>query len=148
MGLDAVGAGDDEDRVIKHLQGALCLRRKIDVAGGVEQGQPGFLQTGGIGRQVEHGLLGKDCDAAGAFHRVGIKKSVAVVHPPQLAQNAGAVEHRFGQRRFAAVNMGQNADDQSFHTSPCRRGGIWGGRTRPGPRRGIPYILPFFAAVV
>ena len=75
MGLDAVGAGDDEDRVIKHLQGALCLRRKIDMAGGVEQGQPGFLQTGGIGRQVEHGLLGKDCDAAGAFHRIGIKKA-------------------------------------------------------------------------
>ena len=38
MALYAVGAADDEDRFVQHLQGAFRFCRKVDVTGGVEQG--------------------------------------------------------------------------------------------------------------
>ena len=39
----------------------------------------------------EHGLLCKDRDAALALERIGIEKSVAMVHAPELPQRAGSI---------------------------------------------------------
>ena len=115
VGLHAVGAGDDQHRVIQHLQSALGLGGKIHVAGRIQQRQLGLV--GAVrGGQRQHGLLGKDRDAPRPLLAVGIKKGVPVVHAPQLAQHPRAVKQPFGQCSFAAVHMCQQPDDQTFHT--------------------------------
>ena len=115
VGLHAVGAGDDQHRVIQHLQGALGLGGKVHVAGRIQQRQLGLV--GAVrGGQRQHGLLGKDRDAPRPLLAVGIKKGVPVVHAPQLAQHPRAVKQPFGQCSFAAVHMCQQPDDQTFHT--------------------------------
>ena len=114
VGLYAVGPADHQHRIVQHLQGALGFGGKIHVARRIQQRQLGFLGTVG-GRQRQHGLLGKNRDAPGAFLAVGIQKSVPVIHPTQLAQHARAVQKPFGQRGFAAVHMGQKPHDQTFH---------------------------------
>ena len=117
VGLHAVGAADHQHRVVQHLQGALGLGRKIHMPRRVQQRQLGLL--GSIGRrQRQHGLLGKNRDAPRTLLRVGVQKGVAVVHPAQLAQRARAVQQPLGQRGLAAVHMGQQAHDQTFHSVP------------------------------
>ena len=54
------------------------------MAGGVEQRELGC--SGG-----EHGLLGKNGDAALTLERVGIEKGVAVVDAAELSQRAGSI---------------------------------------------------------
>ena len=84
------------------------------MAGGVQQGQRGLAAAVG-GGQRQHRLLGKDRDAPRPLLTVRVQKGVTVVDAAQLAQHAGAVEQPFGQCGFAAVNMGQQADDETFH---------------------------------
>ena len=38
-----------------------------------------------------------------------------MIHPAQLAQHTGTVEQALGQGGFAAVHVGQQTDDESFH---------------------------------
>ena len=110
VGLHAVGARNDKDRIVKHLQRALGFGGKIDMPGRVQQREHRLLPARpGRGGQRQHRLLGKDRDAARAFLRVGVEKSVPVVDTPQPPQRARAVEHRLRQRRLAAVNMGEDA---------------------------------------
>ena len=84
------------------------------MAGGVQQGQRGLAASVG-GGQRQHRLLGKNRDAPRPLLTVSVQKGVAVVDAAQLAQHAGAVEQPFSQCGFAAVNMGQQADDETFH---------------------------------
>ena len=108
MALDAVGAADDQNGIVHHLQGPLRLGGKVHVPRGVQQGQLGL-------RQPQQRLLGKDGDAPGPLQRVGVQKSVPMVHPAQLAQHPRPIEHRLAQGGFARVHMGQYANDQPFH---------------------------------
>ena len=48
------------------------------------------------------------------FQAVGIQKGVSVIHPPQLADGSGAVEHGLGEGGLAGVHMGQNAQYDLF----------------------------------
>ena len=84
MALHAVAAADDEHRVIEDGERAFHLGRKVDMAGGIEQRELGC--SGG-----EHGLLGKNGDAALTLERVGIEKGVAVVDAAELSQRAGSI---------------------------------------------------------
>ena len=119
MALDAVGAADDQDGVVHHLQSALGLGGKVHMAGGVQQRQLGA-------GQFQHRLLGKDRDAPRPLQRVGVEKGVPMVHPPQFAQRPRAVEHRLAQGRFARIDVRRYANDQPFHPvvfPSCARAG-------------------------
>ena len=108
--LDAVGAADDQNGIVHHLQGALHLRGKIHVPRRVQQR---YLAAG----QRQDSLLGEDGNAPGALLHVGVEKRVAVVHPPALPQAAALIEHGLGQRGFACVHVGQNAHGQLVHAA-------------------------------
>ena len=107
VALDAVGAADDQHRVIEHLERPLGLGGKIHMAGGVQQGEVGVPCA-------QQGLFGEDGDAAGLFQRVGVQKGVLVVHAAQLSDGTGAVEHGFGEGGLAGVHMGEDAHHQLF----------------------------------
>ena len=104
MALYAVGAADDQHGVVQHLQGPLGLGGKVHVARGVQQGQLGLGQG-------EHRLLGEDGDAPGPLQGVCVQKGVLVVHPAQLPQGPGLVEHGLAQGGLSRVHVGQDADD-------------------------------------
>ena len=116
VGLHAVRAGDHQHRIIQHLQGTLGLGGKIHMSRRVQQGQFARLRSLG-GGQRQHRLLGKDRNAPRPLPAVGIQKCVPVIHAAQLAQYPRAVKQPLGQCGFAAVHMGQQPNDQSFHTS-------------------------------
>ena len=116
MGLHAVRAGDHQHRIIQHLQGALSLGGKIHMSRRVQQGQLARLGSIG-GGQRQHRLLGKNRNAPRPLPAVCIQKCVPVIHAAQLAQYPRAVKQPLGQCGFAAVHMGQQPNDQSFHTS-------------------------------
>ena len=105
VALDAVGAADDQHRIIEHLQGALGLGGKVHMAGGIQQGEVGVSCC-------QQGLFGKDGDAACLFQRVGVEKGVLVVHAAQFPDGTGAVEHGFGKGGLAGVHMGEDAHHQ------------------------------------
>ena len=107
MALHAVRSADHQHGVVQHLQGALGLGGKIHMAGGVQQGDAG------VARRKQR-LFGKDGDTACFFQAVGIQKGVTVIHPPQLADSSGAVEHGLGEGGLAGVHMGQNAQYDLF----------------------------------
>ena len=79
VALHAVRAADDEHGVVEHLQRALHLARKIDVAGRVQQRKLDVAER-------QHGLLRKNRDAALALLHVGIEKGVLVVDAAELPQ--------------------------------------------------------------
>ena len=56
-------------------------------------------------------LAGKDGDAPLPLQQMAVHGGTAVVHPAQLPQLTGAVEHGLGQGGFARVHMGGDADD-------------------------------------
>ena len=104
VGLDAVGAADHQNGVVQHRQGALHLGGEVHMARGVQQRH----------LQIPDGqlrLAGKDGDAPLPLQQMAVHGGAAVVHPAQLPQLAGAVEHGLGQGGFARVHMGGDADD-------------------------------------
>ena len=66
-------------------------------------------------RQGQHRLLGEDGDPPLPLQGVSIQKGVPVVHPPQLADGPGEVEHSFAEGRFPRVHMGQYSSNQIIH---------------------------------
>ena len=84
MALHAVAAADDEHRVVKHRQRAFHLGGKINMPRRIQQRELALAHG-------EHGLFCKNRDAAFALKRVGIEKSVAMVHAPELPQRAGSI---------------------------------------------------------
>ena len=107
MALHAVRSADHQHGIVQHLQGTLSLGGKIHMAGGIQQGD---IRTA----RRKQRLLGKDGDAARFFQTVSVQKSVPVVHPAQLADGTGAVEHSLGEGGLAGVHMGQNAQYDLF----------------------------------
>ena len=108
MGLDAVGAADDQHGAVQHPEGPLRLGGEVHMAGGVQQRH--FRVSYGQQR-----LLGEDGDAPLPLDGIRIQKGVPVVHPAQLPQCPAAVEQRLGQGCFSGVHMGQDAQDQFLH---------------------------------
>ena len=158
VALDAVRAGNDQHRIIQHLQRTLGLRRKVHVAGGIQQGDLGLFQRGArhrSGRQGKHGLFGKNGNAAGFFQRIGVQKCIPMVYAPQLADTARTVEQCFRKSSFSAVHVCQNPNDQTFHNFPnlihsvpgcCARGTVYFLHRRPPgkgylPDFGDPFLL-------
>ena len=114
MSLDAIGTGNDQNRIVEHGEGSFHFRRKIDVPRSVKQGE-------GEVRRGDDRRFGEDGDASLPFHRVGVEKRVAMVDTAEFAYVARGIQQRFRQRGFAGVNMRQNAGDDSFHgSSRCR----------------------------
>ena len=103
MGLHPVHPADDQHRKIQHLQRPLRLGGEIHMARGVQQGHV-------PPRELQAGLLGKDRDPPGALQAVGVQKAVAVIHPPQLFQFSGKVQHGLAERGLPRVHVGQNAE--------------------------------------
>jgi hypothetical protein len=59
---------------------------------------------------IEHGLIGKDGDAAFTFHGMKIQESVLMIHASGSADGAGLEEHLFREGGFARINMGKDSD--------------------------------------
>ena len=106
--LHAVRAADDEHGIVEHLQRALHLGGKVHVARRVEQRDRRVAQ-----RQAR--LPRKDRDAARTLERVRVQVRVFVVHAPEVADRARAVEQRLGQRRLPGVHVRQDAQNQLLH---------------------------------
>ena len=104
VALHAVRSADHQHRIIQYLQRALSLGGKIHMAGCIQQRD---LRIAGC----QQCLLRKNSDSACFFKCVGIQKGILVIHPAQLPDGTGAVEHGFGQGRFAGVHMSQNAQN-------------------------------------
>ena len=138
MGLDAVGATDDQDGPVQHLEGPLRLCGKIHVSRGVQQGD----------LRVPHRqqrLLGENGDAPLPLHGVRIQKGISMVHTPQLAQLSRPVEQGLGEGGLSRVHVGQDADGQFFHSCllafvfahPSYHSGKTHAREKGRPPRGL-----------
>ena len=103
MGLNAVGAGDQQDGAVQNGHGPLGLGGEVHVARSVHQGH---IQIGG----GDQGLLGKDRNAAAPLQIVGVEIGVPVIHPAQSPPGAAAIQQGFGQGSFACVNMGKETN--------------------------------------
>ena len=99
MGLYAIGAADDQNRTIQHLQRTLHFSGKIHMTRGIQQRQLCILPG-------QHGLLGKDGNTTVALLLVCIQKSIAVIYAAQFSQIARGIQQRFTQRCFSRVHMG------------------------------------------
>ena len=87
VGLDAVGAVDDQNRAVQHRHGPLRLRSEVHMARRIHQGD---VQIYGLHQRQ----LGEDGNAPAPLQRMGIQKGVPVIHPPQLPPGAGHIEQR------------------------------------------------------
>ena len=131
--LDPLGGVDDEQRPLGGHQRAAHLVGEVDVAGGVDQVQP-------VGLAVPRGVpegdgVALDGDAALALdiHRVeDLVAELARLHA------AAALDQPVGQRRFAVVDVGDDAEitDVIQDSLPlCGPGGSCEDPTTPGPGR-------------
>ena len=55
-----------------------------------------------------------------AFGLVEVKEGVSVIHATLGAQGAGFVQQRLGQRGFARVHVGKNANNRVFHAASSK----------------------------
>ena len=115
VALNPVGAADDQNGIVQHLEGALHLRGEVHVPRCVQQGNGQILER-------QHCLLGEDRDAAFPLLAVGIQKGILVIHPAQLAQPPASIEQSLRQSGLTRVNMGQQTHGKlfCFHVQhPC-----------------------------
>ena len=110
VALHPVGAADDQNGAVQHLQGALHFCGEVHVARGVQQRQLHAVQG-------QDGLLGENGDAPLPLQGEGVQKGVPMVHPAQLLDAAAEVQHGLGQGGFARVHVGHDADGAFFHES-------------------------------
>ena len=85
------------------------------MASSAAAGGAGARRQHGV-RQAEQCLLGEDRDPPRALQGIGVQEGVAGVDAAQAAQRAGAVEQRLREGGLAGVDVGQDADDETFHT--------------------------------
>ena len=102
VGLDAVGAADDQDGHVHGRDGSLRFSGQVRVARCVEDGQ---LQLA----HLQTGLFGEDGDPPIPLQGMGIQERVPVIHPTQLSEHPGFIEQRFAKGGLPRVHMGQNA---------------------------------------
>ena len=110
VALHAFRAGHDQQRRIQHGQCALHFSGKIDVSRRIHQRDEERLAV--LRAPLKRRLLGKDGDAARAFHRVVVHKRVAVVNASAGSDHARPAEHLFAKGRLARVNVRRHAKGQ------------------------------------
>ena len=103
--LHAVRAADDQYRRVQHGERPLRFAGEVHVTGRIEQRHGAVFPR-------EPRLLGKDRDAALPLLRIGVEKGVGVINSAEPPQLAGGIEHRFGERRFSRVHVGEYAETQ------------------------------------
>ena len=62
-------------------------------------------------------LIGKDRDASGALHWIGIHDGVAVVHAPGRADRAAGKQQLLAEGRFSGIHMRQNSHGDGHWSS-------------------------------
>ena len=113
MTLNAVGAGDHQNRIVEYTQGAFRFGGEIDVAWSVKQGQRKTVR-------FDDGRFGEDGDAALTLHCIRVEKRIAMIHTAKPAHLTGGIEQRLRQCGLTRIHMCQNAGDDSFH-NPSHR---------------------------
>ena len=111
MPLHAVRAADHQNRSVQHLQRALHFRSKIHMSRRIQQRNLPSLER-------KLCLLGKNRDAALAFHGKRIQKRILMIHAPQCAHCTSPIQQRLTKRRLTRIHMSQNTDHQliqGFH---------------------------------
>ena len=103
VALHALHAADDQHGEVQHRQHALHLRGEVHVPRRV---QPVVA----IRAQVHHRLVGKYGDAALPLHGMQVEKCVMMIHAPQAADCAAAVEYLLREGGLARVHVGEDAD--------------------------------------
>ena len=78
MSLHTIRSADHQDRIIQHLKGSLCFRRKIHMSRRVHQCN---LQI----PTMQSGLFGKNRDSSLPLHLKGVQEGIPVVHPAEGA---------------------------------------------------------------
>ena len=110
VALHAFRTGDDQQRRIQHGKRALHLAGKIDVPRRIHQRDEQRLVPRNGPRQRR--LLGKNRDAARAFHRVIVHECVAVIDASARANHARVPKQLFAERRLARIDMRRNPQRQ------------------------------------
>ena len=83
MSLHTVRTADYKNCIVKNLQCPLHLRRKIHMPRSIQK------------RNIPHsGLLGKNRNSPRPLLGIRIEKGILMIHPPQLPDLPGHVEHR------------------------------------------------------
>ena len=105
LGLDALGRIDDEERALAGGERAGDLVAEVDVAGGVDEVElVGAAVAGGEGHADG---LGLDGDALLALQVHGVEHLRGHI---ALRDRAGLLEKPVGERRFAVVDVGDDAE--------------------------------------
>ena len=103
--LHAVRAANNEDRRVQYRERPLRFAGEIHMARRIQKRYGAVLPC-------EPRLLREDRNAALTLLRVGIEKSVRVIHAPQTAQRPGGIKESFRKRRFPRVHMRKDANAQ------------------------------------
>ena len=100
VGLNAIGAADDQHRAVQNPQSPLHLGRKVRVARGVHQREPPVLR-------LQYGLLGENGNPPLPFQRLGVQKGIPVIHPPQAPPGPALIQQRLRKRGLPRIHMGK-----------------------------------------
>ena len=84
MPLDTVRAIDHKDSIIKHLQGTLHFRGKINMSRSIQQDDLAIIKW-------KHRLFGKDRYASLLLHRICIQIGIAMIYTSQTPKLPGAI---------------------------------------------------------
>ncbi len=106
--LHAVHGREHGHGTVEHAQRALDLDGEVDVAGCVDQGQLVQRQIAWRPLCVHGGRT--DGDATFALDRREVGGRVAVMHFADAVDLAGLPQKAFGKRRFASVDVGNDAE--------------------------------------
>ena len=107
VGLDTVGAADNENSIVQHTQGALGFRGKINVTRGIQKSNLRITKR-------KPCLFGKDGDSSGPLQSMGIKKAISVINSPHLFDLTGKIKKPFGKGGFTGIHMGQKPQNDTL----------------------------------
>ena len=105
LGLHAADGAEDEDRPVQHAQAPLDLDGEIDVAGGVDEVDPGVAPLDG-GRGAGDG----DAALLFEFHVVHGGAGAVAMHFLHAVDSTGIVQDPLAERGLARVDVRRNAD--------------------------------------
>ena len=100
VGLDAVGAVDDQHGAVENGHGPLCLGGEVHMARGVHQGHVQMLS-------LHQRQLGENGDATAALEIMGIQKRIPMIHPTHLPPHTRPIKQRLGKGSLTGIHMGQ-----------------------------------------
>jgi len=113
LGFDAADGAEDGDDAVEHTQRAFDFHGEIDVPGGVDDVDCGFLPPAGDGGRG-------DGNAAFLFLLHEIHSGLAVVHFADFSRGAGKEQNPFGYGRFTRIDVRDDADVARFADAHVR----------------------------